>query len=74
MSFHSRNAEYMYQLIREEVGQRESVAVKFVETKHQTSDVLAKPAPRATFERHARRLLGKEWLFEEDAKADRENI
>ena len=62
-----------YQLIREEVRQRESVAVKFVETNLQTSDVLTKPTPRATFERHAKRLLGEEWLFEEDVRADLES-
>ena len=56
-----------YQLIREEVGQRESVSVKFVETALQTSDVLTKPVTRGIFERHSRRLLGEEWLFDGEA-------
>ena len=63
----SKHWDAEYQLIREEVGQRESVSVKFVETALQTSDVLTKPVTRGIFERHSRRLLGEEWLFDGEA-------
>ena len=63
----SKHWDAEYQLIREEVGQRESVSVKFVETALQTSDVLTKPITRGVFERHSRRLLGEEWLFDGEA-------
>ena len=63
----SKHWDAEYQLIREEVGQRESVSVKFVETALQTSDVLTKPVTRSIFERHSRRLLGEEWLFDGEA-------
>ena len=65
----SKHWDAEYQIIREEVGQRESVAAKSVEAALQTSDVLTKPVSRAIFERHAKRLLGEEWLFEEEVKA-----
>ena len=63
----SKHWDAEYQLIREEVGQRESVSVKFVETALQTSDVLTKPVTRGIFEKHSRRLLGEEWLFNDEA-------
>ena len=63
----SKHWDAEYQLIREEVGQRESVSAKFVETSLQTSDVLTKPVTRSIFERHSRRLLGEEWLFDGEA-------
>ena len=41
--------------------------MKFVETALQTSDVLTKPVTRGIFEKHSRRLLGEEWLFDDEA-------
>ena len=43
------------------------MSVKFVETALQTSDVLTKPVTRGIFEKHSRRLLGEEWLFDGEA-------
>ena len=57
-------------MIREEVGQRESVVVKFVEPAWCCADVLTKPVTRTLFERHSRRLLGEEWLFEGEDDGD----
>ena len=66
----SKHWDAEYQLIREEVGQRESVAVKFVESAWCCADVLTKPVTRTLFERHSRRLLGEEWLFEGEDDED----
>ena len=47
----------------DEVGQRESVTVKFIDTANCVGDVLTKALGRTAFERHARRLLGEAWVF-----------
>ena len=59
----SKHWDAEYGLIREEVGQRESVTVKFVDTANCVGDALNKALGRTAFERHARRLLVEAWAF-----------
>ena len=62
----SKHWDAEYGLIREEVGQRESVKTVWVETSRHVSDALTKGLTRQAFERHMRRLMGEEWLFPND--------
>ena len=62
----SKHWDAEYGLIREEVGQRESVKTVWVETSRHASDALTKGLTRSSFERHMRRLMGEEWLFPND--------
>ena len=62
----SKHWDAEYGLIQEEVGQRESVKIVWVETSLHCADALTKPLPRPAFERHVRRLVGEEWLFADE--------
>ena len=62
----SKHWDAEYGLIREEVGQRESVKIVWVETSRHCADALTKPLPRPAFEQHVRRLMGEEWLFADE--------
>ena len=65
-SARSKHWDAEYGLIREEVGQRESVKTVWIETAKHCSDALTKGLTRQLFETHARRLMGDEWLFPAD--------
>ena len=66
----SRHWDAEYQLIRSEVGQRESVKIQWMETGRHCSDALTKGLTRSLFEKHTQRLMGEPWIFPDDSTAD----
>ena len=53
-----------FHCIRNEVNERESVKIQFVESGKCTADIFTKPLSRRLFDEHSTRLLGREWMFE----------
>ena len=60
----SKHWDGEFHCIRNEVNERESVKIQFVESGKCTADTLTKPVSRRIFDEHATRLLGREWMFD----------
>ena len=61
----SKHWDAEYNLIRSEVGQRESVKIQWQETSAHASDALTKPLTRALFDKHTQRLMREPGVFTE---------